>query len=46
MKNGFKLTATIPATPAEIYNAWLTGKGHSAMTGSAATVRGRWTSCR
>lgn len=41
MKNGFKLTATIPATPAEIYKAWLTGKGHSAMTGSAATVRGK-----
>lgn len=41
MKNGFKLTVTIPATPAEIYKAWLTGKGHSSMTGSAATVRGK-----
>ena len=36
MKNGFKLSATIPAKPSEIYKAWLSSKGHSAMTGSAA----------
>jgi len=40
MKNGFKVSATIPAKPQEIYKAWLSTKGHSALTGSAATVRG------
>ena len=38
MKNGFKVSAVIPAKPAEIYKAWLSSKGHSAMTGSAAKV--------
>ena len=38
MKNGFKISAVIPATPAEIYHAWLSTKGHTAMTGSAARV--------
>jgi activator of HSP90 ATPase len=33
----FTLTNTIPATPREIYDAWLDGKRHSAMTGSKAT---------
>ncbi len=41
MKNGFKLSAIIPATPAEIYKSWLSGKGHSAMTGSTAKVTGK-----
>jgi activator of HSP90 ATPase len=41
MKNGFKLSAVIPAKPSEIYKAWLSSKGHSAMTGSAAKVTGR-----
>ena len=41
MKNGFKLTAVIPAEPAEIYKAWLSTKGHTAMTGSPAKVNGR-----
>jgi len=40
MKNGFKLSAVIPATAAEIYKAWLSTKGHAAMTGSAAKVDG------
>jgi len=41
MKNGFKLSAVIPATPAEIYKAWLSTKGHTAMTGSPAKVNGK-----
>jgi activator of HSP90 ATPase len=41
MKNGFTLTTVIPATPAEIYKAWLSTKGHTAMTGSAAKVDGK-----
>ena len=41
MKHGFKLSAVIPATPAEIYKAWLSTKGHTAMTGSAAKVDGK-----
>ena len=41
MKNGFKLSAVIPAKPAEIYKAWLSTKGHTAMTGSAAKVNGK-----
>lgn len=41
MKNGFKLSAVIPAAPAEIYKAWLNTKGHTAMTGSTAKVDGR-----
>ncbi len=32
------MSATIPAAPKTIYDAWMSGKGHSAMTGSAATV--------
>ena len=36
MKNGFKLSAVIPAKPSEIYKMWLSSKGHSAMTGSTA----------
>ncbi len=41
MKNGFKISAVIPASPAEIYKAWLNTKGHSAMTGSPAKVSGK-----
>src|SRR5512147_2671749 len=41
MKNGFKVSAVIPAKPSEIYKAWLSSKGHSAMTGSAAKVTGK-----
>lgn len=32
----FTVSATIPATPKEVYDAWLSSKGHAAMTGSAA----------
>jgi len=41
MKNGFKLSAVIPAQPADIYKAWLSTKGHTAMTGSAAKVNSK-----
>lgn len=40
MKNGFTLSDIIPATPADIYAAWLSSAGHSAMTGSPARVDG------
>ncbi|HLF75226.1 MAG TPA: SRPBCC family protein [Anaerolineales bacterium] len=41
MKNGFTLSAVLPARPSEIYRAWLSSKGHAAMTGSPAKVDGR-----
>ncbi len=41
MKNGFKMSAVIPASPAEIYQAWLSTKGHTLMTGSPARVSGK-----
>ena len=41
MKNGFKLSEVIPAKPSEIYKAWLSTKGHSAMTGSPAKATSR-----
>jgi activator of HSP90 ATPase len=40
MKNGFTLTEVIPAKATEIYEAWLSSEGHSAITGSPATVDG------
>lgn len=36
MAFSFTLTDTIPATPRQIYDAWLDSRGHTAMTGSAA----------
>lgn len=41
MKNGFKVSAVIPATPAQIYKAWLSSAGHSAMTGNPAKATAR-----
>jgi len=41
MKNGFKLSAVIPVAPADIYKAWLSTKGHAAMTGNPAKVNGK-----
>lgn len=41
MKNEFKLTVTLHASVEEIFNAWLSSDGHSAMTGSAAQVDGK-----
>lgn len=34
----FEQSATIPATPAEVYDAWMSSDKHTAMTGGAATV--------
>jgi activator of HSP90 ATPase len=36
MAIAFTLTDMIPATPRQIYDAWLDGGSHTAMTGSAA----------
>lgn len=33
-----KLRVTLPASPKEIYDAWLNGKKHSAMIGDKATA--------
>jgi activator of HSP90 ATPase len=38
MKNGFTISEILPAKPAEIYEAWLSSEGHTAMTGSPAKV--------
>ena len=34
----FTVSTTLPTTPDEIYNAWLSSEGHSQMTGSKAMV--------
>ena len=34
----FTVSTTLPATPEDIYNAWLSSEGHTAMTGSPAEV--------
>jgi activator of HSP90 ATPase len=36
MPFAFTLTETIPASPRQIYDAWLDSDGHTAMTGSPA----------
>ena len=33
----FVVTAIIPASPEEVYNAWLSSEGHSGMTDSSAS---------
>ena len=38
MPFGFTLSDTIPATPQQVFEAWLDSDGHTAMTGSAATA--------
>lgn len=40
MKNGFTLSEILPAKASKIYKAWMNSKGHTAMTGSPATVDG------
>jgi uncharacterized protein YndB with AHSA1/START domain len=37
MGYAYTLTALIPASPRDIYDAWLDSRGHSAMTGGKAT---------
>ncbi len=39
--NEFELNEIFPATAEEIFDAWLSSKGHSQMTGSPAKVKGR-----
>src|ERR1019366_9581692 len=34
----FEVSDQIPASPQEIYDAWMSSEGHSAMTGDAAHV--------
>ena len=41
MKNRFTISDVIPARATEIYEAWLSSEGHTAMTGSPARVDGR-----
>ena len=37
--DSFTISATIPANPKELYQAWLSSEGHSQMTGSKAQVQ-------
>jgi activator of HSP90 ATPase len=39
MPFSFTLTDLIPATPQQIYDAWLDSRGHTKMTGSAARAK-------
>ena len=41
MKKGFTISDIIPATASQIYEAWLSSDGHTAMTGSTAKVDGK-----
>ena len=41
MESKFIVSDVIPATPEQIYQDWLSTKGHSAMTGSPAEVEAR-----
>lgn len=40
MTESFEVSDVIPASPKQIYEAWLDTKGHSEMTGGDATVEG------
>ena len=40
-KTEFKLSITLPATAEQIFDAWLSTRGHGEMTGSPAKVEGR-----
>ena len=40
-KNKYTISAVIPANASEIYRAWLTSNGHSAITGSPAKASGK-----
>jgi uncharacterized protein YndB with AHSA1/START domain len=37
----FRATLRLPATPEEVYRAWLSSRGHSAMTGGKAKASAR-----
>ncbi len=36
----FVVSTMLPATPVEVYDTWMSSEGHSAMTGSPATISG------
>ncbi len=38
MTYDFELSDTIPAQPRQVYDAWMSSEGHSAMTGAEAEV--------
>jgi activator of HSP90 ATPase len=38
MTYDFELSASIPAEPGDVYDAWLSSERHSAMTGGSATI--------
>ncbi len=38
MKNAFTISAVFPVPPARLFSAWLSGKEHSAFTGSPAKI--------
>ncbi len=38
MNKEFTVTALFPASPQEVYQAWMTSEGHSQMTGSPANI--------
>ncbi|MCL5030210.1 MAG: SRPBCC domain-containing protein [Bacteroidetes bacterium] len=41
MKNNFKISTLLPASPERIYKAWLNSKEHSAFTGNTAKATSR-----
>jgi activator of HSP90 ATPase len=41
VKNGFTISTLLPAPPEVVFRAWLSSRGHSAMTGSPAVVQAR-----
>jgi uncharacterized protein YndB with AHSA1/START domain len=41
MADQLELSIPLAATPEEIYSAWLSSEGHTAMTGSPARVHGK-----
>jgi activator of HSP90 ATPase len=41
MPNEFTMSTILPATPEQIFRAWLSTEGHAAMTGSPAKVESR-----
>jgi uncharacterized protein YndB with AHSA1/START domain len=41
MKTEFTIKAELPATPEEVFRAWLSTEGHTKMTGSPANVEPR-----
>ena len=41
MENSLRLSVVLPATPEQVYTAWLSTEKHSAFTGSPAAVDAR-----